>query len=146
MKLHSKAAEGKSECLKPLEEMSSPFLRTTILLVALLAVLEATVVARTGQPTVEDALKAIERGDYSQAEALLATNSGLQVLKGIVEFHQGKYRDARETLAQAVAQRDEPLARQEGLRVGRMLHNPGYTADRFRHVDYPLARFLSLVV
>ena len=67
--------------------------------------------AGTAQTAVDDALKAIERGDYSTAEAILATDPAHQVLKGIVEFHRGKYADARETLSRAVAQREEPIAR-----------------------------------
>ena len=110
VKLHRSGRRRVRKAESSSKKLSSPLLRTTLLLVALLAVLEAPGVARTGQPTVEDALKAIERGDYSQAEALLATDPDLQLLKGIVEFHQGKYGDARDART-ALAQRDAPIGR-----------------------------------
>lgn len=56
--------------------------------------------------SVEEALKAVEAGDYAKAEALFAKDPGHLVLKGVLEFHQGKYAQAQETLGRAVKDGD----------------------------------------
>lgn len=63
------------------------------------------------QTTVDEALKAVEAGDYTKAEAILARDPVHLVLKGILEFHQGKYAEAKETLERALAREDDHTAR-----------------------------------
>jgi tetratricopeptide (TPR) repeat protein len=56
-------------------------------------------------------MTAIDRGDYATAEAVLAQNPDHNLLKGILEFHQGKYAAAQASLAKALEKRDDARGR-----------------------------------
>lgn len=63
------------------------------------------------QSPIEQALGAIERGDYALAETTLSQNPSHSLLKGILQFHRGEYLAAQDTLKAALEQKDTPHAR-----------------------------------
>src|SRR5688572_2790961 len=69
------------------------------------------VVPALAQTAVDEAMKAVEAGDYSKAEAILARDPAHLALKGILEFHRGRYAQASETLERALANGDDLTAR-----------------------------------
>jgi tetratricopeptide (TPR) repeat protein len=62
------------------------------------------------QTPLEEALSAIERGDYARAEAILSTNPQ-PLLLGILQFHRGEYSSAEESLVQALQKDDNSSGR-----------------------------------
>jgi hypothetical protein len=62
------------------------------------------------QTPLEDALSAIERGDYSRAEQILST-SPQPLLQGILQFHRGDYASAEKNLVQALEKNDSSSGR-----------------------------------
>jgi tetratricopeptide (TPR) repeat protein len=62
------------------------------------------------QSPLEDALSAIERGDYGRAEQILSTNPQ-PLLQGILQFHRGDYVSAEKSLIQALERNDDFRAR-----------------------------------
>ena len=62
------------------------------------------------QTPLEDALSAIERGDYGRAEQILST-SPQPLLQGILQFHRGDYVSAEKSLIQALERNDDFRAR-----------------------------------
>ncbi len=76
-----------------------------------LCVLVVQIPFLSAQSQTQDAIAAIDRGDYDSAEKLLSQNPEQLLLKGILEFHRGKYADAEKTLARAVSQNDNAYAR-----------------------------------
>lgn len=87
--------------------MAGARVRTVLLYLSLASAASSAL----GQTTVDEALKAAEAGDYAKAEAILARDPAHLVLKGILEFHQGRYAQARETLERALANGDDLTAR-----------------------------------
>ena len=74
-------------------------------LVFLLSV--GSVLAKT---PLEDALSAIERGDYARAESLLSATPQTLLL-GILQFHRGDYASAEKSLVQALEKNDDSRGR-----------------------------------
>jgi len=62
------------------------------------------------QTPLEDALSAIERGEYARAEEILSTTPQ-PLLQGILQFHRGEYSSAETTLIQALQKDDNPSGR-----------------------------------
>jgi tetratricopeptide (TPR) repeat protein len=62
------------------------------------------------QTPVEDALSAIERGDYDRADRILST-SPQPLLQGILQFHRGDYVAAERNLLQALEKNDNSNGR-----------------------------------
>jgi len=62
------------------------------------------------QTPLEDALSAIERGDYTRAEQVLST-SHQPLLQGILQFHRGDYASAENSLVQALENNDNSSGR-----------------------------------
>jgi uncharacterized protein HemY len=62
------------------------------------------------QTPLDDALLAIERGDYAKAEAMLST-SPQPLLQGILQFHRGDYVAAEKSLVQALESNDNSSGR-----------------------------------
>src|SRR5262245_53146401 len=62
------------------------------------------------QTPFEDALSAIERGEYAKAEAILSTNPQ-PLLQGILQFHRGDYASAERSLVQSLEKNDNSAGR-----------------------------------
>ena len=62
------------------------------------------------QNSLQDALSAIERGDYARAEEILSTNPQ-PLLQGILQFHRGEYASAEKSLVQALEKSDDSHGR-----------------------------------
>ena len=75
---------------------------------SLLLVLSARIA--WAQTPLEDALSAIERGDYARAEQILST-SPHPLLLGILQFHRGDYASAEKNLVQALERNDNSSGR-----------------------------------
>ena len=63
------------------------------------------------QGPLQDALSAVESGDYSRAEQLLSENPEHLLLKGILQFHRGEYPAAEASLKQALENKEDPRGR-----------------------------------
>jgi tetratricopeptide (TPR) repeat protein len=63
------------------------------------------------QSPLQDALSAVESGDYSRAEQLLSENPEHLLLKGILQFHRGEYPAAEASLKQALENKEDPRGR-----------------------------------
>jgi tetratricopeptide (TPR) repeat protein len=62
------------------------------------------------QTPLEDALSAVERGDYAKAEEILSTPPQ-PLLQGILQFRRGDYVSAEKSLIQALEQNEDSRAR-----------------------------------
>lgn len=76
-----------------------------------LCVLVVQIPFLSAQSQTQDAIAAIDRGDYDLAQKLLSQNPEQLLLRGILEFHRGKYADAEKTLARSLTQNDNAHAR-----------------------------------
>jgi tetratricopeptide (TPR) repeat protein len=63
------------------------------------------------QNPLQEALSAIESGDYAKAEQALSRNPENLLLKGILQFHRGDYASAEKSLTQASERAADPRGR-----------------------------------
>lgn len=60
---------------------------------------------------LQDALSAIDKGDYAAAERALSKDPSLLLLHGILQFHRGDYVSAGQSLAKALNDREDSRGR-----------------------------------
>lgn len=83
-----------------------PATRRTSFLALLLLLMPCGVRTAPAQSPAEEALKAVEQGDYDKAERLLAQNPDLLPLKGILQYYRGDYAAARAALEKSAETAD----------------------------------------